>query len=148
MSGPSRPVITGFSELTLETDDVPGLVAFYRDVLGLPVLAEDADRTWLGVGRTARLGVWSPGRKEFGDRGGVHVHFAFEAAPDRLAALAERLAAAGVEAQGPVAHDGGDRSLYFRDPAGNLVEAWDFFRRPRGRAEGVAAFADRDGGGP
>lgn len=29
--------------------------------------------------------------------------------------------------RGPVEHEGGDHSLYFEDPAGNLVEAWDFF---------------------
>jgi catechol-2,3-dioxygenase len=28
-------------------------------------------------------------------------------------------------------HDGGDRSIYLEDPAGNIVEVWDFFaRRP------------------
>jgi hypothetical protein len=32
--------------------------------------------------------------------------------------------------EGPVEHDGGDRSLYVRDPEGNLVEAWDLFERP------------------
>jgi hypothetical protein len=30
-----------------------------------------------------------------------------------------------------VEHEGGDRSLYVRDPEGNLVEAWDHFCRGR-----------------
>lgn len=29
--------------------------------------------------------------------------------------------------RGPVEHPGGDRSIYFEDPAGNVIEAWDFF---------------------
>jgi hypothetical protein len=28
-----------------------------------------------------------------------------------------------------VEHPGGDRSIYFQDPGGNMVEAWDFFHR-------------------
>jgi hypothetical protein len=31
--------------------------------------------------------------------------------------------------EGPVEHDGGDRSLYVRDSEGNVVEAWDLFER-------------------
>lgn len=142
MAGMDRPGITGFCELTLETDDVPGLVRFYRDVIGLQVLAEADDRVWLAVGERARLGVWTPGPKEFGDRGGAHVHFAVSVSPGGLDALADRLRRDGADPEGPVAHDGGDRSLYVRDPAGNLLEAWDFFRRGPGRREGVEALAD------
>ena len=40
---------------------------------------------------------------------------------------------------GPVEHDGGDRSLYFEDPAGNLVEVWDFFTSGDGAQLGVGA---------
>jgi hypothetical protein len=43
--------------------------------------------------------------------------------------------------QGPVEHPGGDRSVYFRDPAGNLVEAWDFFAHGDGARQGVRALA-------
>jgi catechol-2,3-dioxygenase len=121
----------GFAELTLETDDLAGLERFYVDVFGLRVLAREPDRVWLGAGPHARLGLWSPGRKEFGDRGGRHVHFAFSAAPGGLDRLRHALAARGAPVQGPKRHDGGDRSIYVKDPAGNVVEVWDFFaRRP------------------
>lgn len=142
MHGDGSSPVTGFSELTLETGDVPALVAFYRDAIGLRVLAEAEDRVWLAVGERARLGIWTPGRKEFGDRGGTHVHFAFTVSPGGLDDLAGRLRDGGHDPEGPVEHDGGDRSLYVRDPAGNLVEAWDFFRRDPGRVEGVEALAD------
>lgn len=121
----------GFAELTLETDDLAGLERFYVDVFGLRVLAREADRVWLAAGPRARLGLWSPGRKEFGDRGGRHVHFAFSAVPGGLDRLLDTLEARGAPVRGPEEHDGGDRSIYVQDPAGNVVEVWDFFaRRP------------------
>ena len=115
----------GFSELTLETPDPPGLARFYRDVFGMPVLAEEDDRIWLGCGANARLGLWSPGEKEYGDRGGRHVHFAFSAASAQIAEIRDRLRELGIDHQGPVEHEGGDHSLYLEDPAGNVVEVWD-----------------------
>ena len=125
------PILDGFAELTLETPDPAGLERFYAGVLGMEVLAREADRIWLAAGPHARLGLWSPGEKEFGDRGGRHVHFAFSAAPGRLDALVERLSERGVAFRGPEEHDGGDRSLYVEDPEGNVVEVWDFFARGR-----------------
>jgi catechol-2,3-dioxygenase len=121
----------GFAELTLETDDLAGLERFYVDVFGLRVLSREHDRVWLAAGPHARLGLWSPGRKEFGDRGGRHVHFAFSAAPGGLDRLRDTLQGRGAPVRGPEEHDGGDRSIYVEDPAGNIVEVWDFFaRRP------------------
>ena len=119
----------GFAELTLETRDRARLERFYVDGLGLRVLAREDDRTWLAAGEHARLGLWTPGEKEFGDEGGRHVHFAFSAAPGRLDALAARLREHGAAIRGPEEHDGGDRSLYVEDPEGNVVEVWDFFER-------------------
>lgn len=57
------------------------------------------------------------------------MHFAFSAAPGTLERLARNLTDASVEVEGPIEHPGGDRSIYFADPAGNVVEAWDFFQR-------------------
>jgi catechol-2,3-dioxygenase len=119
----------GFAELTLEAHDRAALERFYCDLLDLEVLAREDDRTWLGAGERSRLGLWSPGEKEFGDEGGRHVHFAFRAAQGRLDAIVERLQASGTEHRGPVEHPGGDRSVYVEDPEGNVVEVWDFFDR-------------------
>ena len=125
------PLTQGFAEMTLETRDIARLERFYIDGFGLEVLARESDRVWLAAGEDARLGLWAPGEKEFGDRGGRHVHFAFSAAPGRLDALADRLRAHGAEVRGPEHHDGGDRSLYVTDPEGNVVEVWDYFGRGR-----------------
>ena len=132
------PLTDGFAELTLETRHLAVLERFYTDGFGLEVLAREDDRVWLAAGEHARLGLWSPGEKEFGDRGGRHVHFAFSAAPGRLDALRERLRALGASVRGPEGHDGGDRSIYVEDPEGNVVEVWDFFGRGRA-VEGLEA---------
>jgi catechol-2,3-dioxygenase len=121
--------ITGFSELTLEARDPSALARFYQECFGLTELSRERGRVWLGVGDTARLGLWRPGRKEFGDEGGAHVHFALTAQPGSLEGIAARLRAAGAEVTGPLEHDGGDRSVYARDPEGNVVEAWDLLQR-------------------
>ena len=137
MTGPAPATVSGFAEVTLEVRDRQAMERFYREVDGLTTLAEEDDRTWLAAGEHARLGLWLPGEKEFGDEGGSHVHYAYSATPDQLDALAARLAQRDVEHRGPVGHEGGDRSLYFEDPEGNVVEVWDIF----GRGRDVASLA-------
>jgi catechol-2,3-dioxygenase len=137
--------VAGICELVLETDDIEGLTSFYR-ALGLRLLAEEEDRVWLSVGGRCRLGIWSPGEKEYSDRGGRHVHFALSVDQDRLEELSEDLRERGIEVEGPIAHEGGDRSVYFFDPAGNRVELWDFFRDGDGAEHGVMALAEDDHG--
>jgi catechol-2,3-dioxygenase len=122
--------LTGFAELTLEARDLGRLERFYGETLGLELLKREDDRVWLAAGSDARLGLWTPGEKEFGDEGGRHVHFAFAAKPGTLDALGERLRSRGCDVRGPTEHPGGDRSIYFEDPEGNVVEVWDFFERP------------------
>jgi catechol-2,3-dioxygenase len=134
----------GFAELTIEVSDLGALERFYTGVFGLEVLAREDDRVWLAAGERARLGLWLPGEKEFGDEGGRHVHYAFSAGPGGLDRLAQRLDAAGHPYRGPVEHDGGDRSLYVEDLEGNVVEVWDYFERGEGRCDGAAALAGDD----
>lgn len=135
----------GICELVLETDDVGRLASFYRE-LGLKLILEEEDRVWLAAGENCRLGIWPPGEQEHRDRGGRHVHFALSLDHDHLDALTARLREREIEVEGPVEHDGGDRSAYFFDPAGNRVELWDFFRDGEGAEDGVMALAE-DGDG-
>ena len=136
---PSTMRTRGLCELTLESADHVALAAFYRRVLALPLLSEQDDRVWLGCGPHARLGLWSPGEKEFGDRGGHHVHFAFSISREELEEAVRRLRELGHDFEGPVAHEGGDQSLYFEDPEGNVVELWDFFEDGGAAAAGIGA---------
>jgi catechol-2,3-dioxygenase len=135
----SGGIVDGLCELTLQTPDPGSLSRFYREVFGFEVLAEQEDRIWLACGERTRLGLWSPGEKEFGDRGGRHVHYAYSVQADGLERLSERLYALGVDFRGPVEHEGGDRSIYFEDPEGNVVEAWSFFEEGEGARDGVDA---------
>lgn len=131
----------GICELTLQATDMERLERFYSSAFGCRVLSREPDRIWLAVGPRARLGIWLPGEKEFGDEGGSHVHFALSAAAGRLELLRRRLEDLGIGYRGPVEHEGGDRSLYVEDPEGNVVEIWDFFHRAEGRRDGVEALA-------
>jgi len=135
---------THFCELTLETRDLAGLERFYTTAFELPVLAREDDRVWLAVGDGGRLGLWSPGPKEFGDRGGRHVHYALSAGAGELDHIDRRLRELDAAPRGPVEHDGGDRSLYVEDPEGNLVEVWEFFVDGDGAEDGVAPLADEE----
>jgi catechol-2,3-dioxygenase len=136
--------LSGICELTLEARDMTSLERFYTRAFGLEVLARGDDRIWLAAGDDARLGLWTPGEKEFGDEGGRHVHFAFAASRGTLEALVGRLRSHGADVRGPEEHPGGDRSLYVRDPEGNVVEVWDFFDRGEGAAHGTSALKKDD----
>jgi catechol-2,3-dioxygenase len=137
----TRGLTRGFCELTLEAREPAALASFYAEVFGWPELSNDDDRVWLACGERSRLGLWSEGRKEFGDEGGRHVHFALSVRPGQLEELIRTLERLGVDHEGPVMHEGGDRSVYFRDPEGNVVEAWDFLERGDGARDGVAALS-------
>jgi len=130
--------------MTLEVRDLEALERFYTDAFGLRVLKRDDDRVWLAVGERARLGLWLPGPKEFGDEGGRHVHYAMGAEPGALDALVGRLRGRGIAVRGPEEHPGGDRSIYVEDPEGNVVEVWDFFERGEGARSGTDALAKED----
>src|SRR5437588_12844340 len=85
--------VRGLFETHLTVADLPRSVAFYRDVVGLPVALELPERGaafhWIGRPGQAMLGLWSIGSAPMGMR----LHVAFEmaladgrAAPDRLRA--------------------------------------------------------------
>lgn len=131
---------TGIAELTLQSKDIEALERFYTSALGLKVLSREDDRIWLSCGPRSRLGLWLPGKKEFGDRGGAHVHFALKAERGGLRAATARLRELEIPFEGPIEHPGGDLSIYLRDPEDNVVEVWDFFEEEAG-ADGVNGLA-------
>ncbi len=120
-------------ETVVYAEDVQAAVSFYADALGLR-LVEDPD-VELGASFRLRDGgmllvfnphlASQPGRRlpSHGTAGAAHV--AFSVGPGSLDDWAKRLVAHGVEIEQVVVWDGGGRSLYFRDPAGNSVELVD-----------------------
>ena len=124
---PAVPAI-GLFEMVLEVDDLAASERFYRDVIGLPVVARWSDArpaVWLAIGREGFLGLWPPESGGavalHGGRGGRHVHFALRVPFGALDATRARLESLGfpVEEQD---FGSGNRAIYLDDPDGNVVE--------------------------
>ncbi len=126
----SRPA-WGISEVILVVQDVARSLAFYRDVVGLPVdNASNPTFAWLWAGspgKQQRIGL-TAGPLSFG---AAHVkgpqHFAFGTENSRIEALKAALERLGIEVEGPVEFRFWNaRSIYFSDPDGNRVEFCGF----------------------
>jgi catechol 2,3-dioxygenase-like lactoylglutathione lyase family enzyme len=110
-------------QIAVQADDIDASVAFYRDALGLPFIAQfppglaffDCDGTRLMISAV-----------EEGDAGTSTLYFNV---PDIQAAY-KALETRGVELEGEphVVHSSGDYELwmaFFRDPSGNLMAIMD-----------------------
>jgi lactoylglutathione lyase len=123
--------IRGLFETHLTVRDVPRSVAFYRDVVGLPVALElperDAAFLWVGERGRSMLGLWGIGSSV----NSMTLHIAFDAALDDVLAAPQRLRAQGVT---PLSFFGAETdqpdvlgwmpaaAVYFEDPDGHLLE--------------------------
>jgi catechol-2,3-dioxygenase len=138
------PSPLGMFEVQLAVRDLAGMTAFYREALGLAVSLEDEarGRTHFRVGGgqliLARVESEADASPDWpglppplltsGDRRAptpvAHgpIHFAVEVEPTELVARGERLRAAGHDVRGPFRWPGGRRSIYLRDPEGNVAE--------------------------
>lgn len=131
------PHLDRLLETFLVVDDLPACRAFYRDVLGLEPFGEPDERGCLFrlpgdrlLGLVEREAARSPNETPHGlipacipedtDSRGPSAHLAF--AVSDLRPWRERLAERGVAVLEEVEWPRGGRSLYFRDPAGHLLE--------------------------
>lgn len=127
-AGGAPPRVAGLLEAAVYGPDLDALERFYVDVLGLAPIARTAGRNVVLRAGNAALILFDPAASAAG--GGDYPahgssgagHVAFVVAGDELSAWRERLAAAGVAVEGEMPWPEGGRSLYLRDPAGNLVE--------------------------
>ena len=124
----ARPV-TSVHETVLYASDVGAATRFYADVVGLRVVFERGGlMAALRLDTGGVLLLFDPAESEAGGRdvpshgarGPGHV--AFTVSESELAAMRERLTAAGAGVERELAWPRGGRSLYVRDPAGNSVE--------------------------
>ena len=111
--------ITGLAQIHISVRDLDGQVAFYRDVLGLPVIIDAGTMKFLDCGGT-RLYLAAPESEEF--RSNPLIYFA----TDDIDAMLERVRSAGAPVQSEphviYQHDGMDLWLaFFTDPEGNAV---------------------------
>lgn len=127
------PPIDGVLETALYVDDLARATAFYRDLLGLRVMAGDGARFQAfdtGPGRVLLLfkrgATLVPTPVDGGTipphdgSGPLHIGLAIPA--DAYAAWKQRLEAHGIAIESETHWARGGRSLYFRDPDGHAVE--------------------------
>ena len=118
---------TRIFETVLYAEDLAAAERFYRDAIGLEVIGRGdlcvVFRCGGGVllifdpRKSAALGRDVPAH---GTSGAGHV--AFAAKPEELEAWREQLRQSGISIEQEVDWPEGGRSIYFRDPAGNVVE--------------------------
>jgi lactoylglutathione lyase len=126
-----RVTVRGLFETHLTVADLGRSVAFYRDVVGLPLALELPARAatffWVGQPGQAMLGLWSLGSAPMG----MVLHVAFEVGLDEVLEAPALLRAQGVA---PLSFFGEPTSepsvigwmpaaaVYFRDPDGHQLE--------------------------
>lgn len=124
--------VNGILETALYVADPAASAAFYHRLFGFPLLSESDRLVALDVaGRNVlllfRIGATS-GRFDTGGgvipghAGAPPTHFAFSVPAEDIESWKARLSAEGVTIEGEVTWAGGARSVYFRDPDGNLAE--------------------------
>jgi catechol 2,3-dioxygenase-like lactoylglutathione lyase family enzyme len=118
----------GIIETGIYAEDLVAAEAFYHDVLGLAVMGREAGRhVFFRVSEASLLLVFNPESCRKGDVLPAHGatgpgHFALGVRAESLDHWRRRLGEKGVTIEKEVTWPRGGRSLYFRDPAGNLVE--------------------------
>ncbi len=152
----------GIHHIALVSGDMPKTVAFYRDLLGMPLIKTlelpdgKGQHFFFDAGGGASIAFFwfpaapeaEPGVVQAPQGGGVSAHgsmnhLALDVAPEDLAIYRARLAEAGIEVTEIVSHsdreslpDGGDttfiRSIYFHDPDGIRLEFATWVRPPAG----------------
>jgi catechol 2,3-dioxygenase-like lactoylglutathione lyase family enzyme len=120
--------ILNIDHIVLRTGDVQRLVAFYRDVLGLPIERETGKGlTQLRAG-AALIDIVPVDDRALGDPkapGRNLEHFCLRAEPFDVDAIHARVAAAGarvVKSGTGYGAEGRGPNIYFLDPDGNEVE--------------------------
>jgi catechol 2,3-dioxygenase-like lactoylglutathione lyase family enzyme len=116
------------SEASLYTSDLAAAEGFYHEVLGLEIVSKfDGRGMAFRCGATVLL-LFDPARTRIPDAGvPTHGatgegHVAFVIDEPEIDSWRGRLQEFGVAIESEVEWPEGGRSLYFRDPAGNVVE--------------------------
>jgi catechol 2,3-dioxygenase-like lactoylglutathione lyase family enzyme len=126
--------MTGFrpehlAVVSLRAGDVPAMVHFYRDVVGLPLLHGHGHPPALDLGHGACLAIVH-GRPATAQAPGGSPFPALAFAISDLAEALQVLDHHGVDLPWGVETGAGARWVKFYDPAGNLIEFAQFDRQP------------------
>jgi catechol 2,3-dioxygenase-like lactoylglutathione lyase family enzyme len=128
LTGAAELNIHAVIETAIYVDDLDKTEAFYRTVLGLPVIVKEPGRhVFFQVGDSSVLLAFiaaatlkSGERTPHGATGPGHFALGIDA--DALDAWRRKLQDNGVAIEDEVVWPRGGKSIYFRDPAGNLAE--------------------------
>jgi lactoylglutathione lyase len=147
--------VRGLFETHLTVSDMARSVAFYRDVVGLPVALEVPERGavfhWIGEPGQAMLGLWSIGSAPMN----MQLHIAFEMDLEDVLAAPARLRADGVEPLSFFGEPAGEPSyigwmpagaVYFRDPSGHMLEYLAMLEEQPRPDLGIRTWSERDAG--
>jgi catechol 2,3-dioxygenase-like lactoylglutathione lyase family enzyme len=126
------PKLDGVIETALYVDDLVRVIAFYRDILGLGLLNEDARFAAFDVGGRSVLLLFKrgatletahlPGGTIPPHDGHGPLHIAFAVTSEELQLWETRLVAQGVAIEARTTWPRGGHSIYFRDPDNHLLE--------------------------
>jgi catechol-2,3-dioxygenase len=118
-------------ETCIYSSDLESMRKFYVEILGLPVIQEEEEKLiFLKAGKTVLL-IFDPLRTstnngKLPNHGALtppsSIHFAMEIEEQEYQPCKELLARNGIAIEKEVKWNCNTRSIYFRDPSGNLVE--------------------------
>ncbi len=145
------PKATGLFEAHLTVGDLDRSVAFYRDLVGLPLALVLEERGaaffWIGQPGQAMLGLWSLGSAPMG----LSLHIALEASLSDVLAACDGLRSNGVT---PLSFFGVETSepsvigwmpaaaVYFRDPDGHSIEYLAMLEEPTRPERGIVPWSE------
>jgi catechol 2,3-dioxygenase len=107
--------ILGIEEIAFEVKDLEASIAFYRDILGLPLESRGPQQAWFRIG-SQQLALFTR------DRVGSGQHFALLIPPEKIESVRDALVAHGFPEETMQQADG--MSVYVRDPDGNKIELY------------------------
>ncbi len=118
-------------ETCIYSSDLRSLKKFYVEILGLSIIHEEEDKLiFMKAGKSVLL-IFDPLRTSINnDRLPTHgaitppssIHFAMEIEEQEYQPCKELLVRNGIAIEKEVKWNSNTKSLYFRDPSGNLVE--------------------------
>ncbi len=142
--------VAGLFQTHLTVSDLPRSVAFYRDVVGLPLALEVPERGaaffWIGAPGEGLLGLWSLGDAPMG----LVLHLAFRASLEDVMDAGDRLRSLGVTPLSFFAEETTEPSVigwmpaaavYFRDPDGHLLEYLAMLNERARPARGIVSWS-------